>query len=95
MAPQANIILFEANSNNYSDLLTAEQTAAATPGVSVVSNSWGSSEFDGEQSLDSYFQTPAGHQGVTFIASTGDWGARASIRRIRPMWLPSAAPRST
>jgi subtilase family serine protease len=85
MAPQANIVLFEANTNNYDDLLTAEQTAAAMPGVSVVSNSWGSSEFDGEQSFDSYFQTPAGHQGVTFFASTGDWSAPG----IYPAYSPN------
>ncbi|HEV8069000.1 MAG TPA: hypothetical protein VGP76_14785 [Planctomycetaceae bacterium] len=74
IAPEANIILFEANSNSWSDLLTAERTAANTPGVSVVSNSWGTPEFSGEQSDDSYFTTPAGHQGVTFIASSGDGG---------------------
>jgi hypothetical protein len=84
IAPQANIILFEANSNSYSDLLTAEETAAATPGVSTVSNSWGSSEFDGEQGFDSYFTTPAGHQGVTFLASAGDYGVPALYPAYSP-----------
>ena len=69
---QANIILFEANSNSLSDLLTAVRTAAGTAGVSTVSYSWTSSEFSGEQSDDSSFVTPAGHQGVTFLASTGN-----------------------
>ena len=72
IAPQASIILFEANSNSLSDLLTAVRTAAGTAGVSTVSYSWTSSEFSGEQSDDSSFVTPAGHQGVTFLASTGD-----------------------
>jgi subtilase family serine protease len=84
IAPQANIILFEANSDSYSDLLTAEQTAAATPAVSAVSNSWGSSEFNGEQDFDSYFTTPAGHQGVTFLASAGDDGAPALYPAYSP-----------
>ena len=34
--------------------------------------SWGASEFSGETSLDSVFTTPAGHNGVTFVASAGD-----------------------
>jgi hypothetical protein len=72
IAPLANIILFEANSNSLTDLLTAEQTAAAVPGVSVVSSSWTTAEFSGETSDDSYFTTPAGHGGVTFLASSGD-----------------------
>jgi len=37
--------------------------------------SWGGSEFSSEATYDSVFTTPAGHQGVTFVASTGDNGA--------------------
>src|SRR5579875_146731 len=48
IAPGANIILFEANSPNPSDLFTAIATAAAYPGVSVVSMSFGTPEFNGE-----------------------------------------------
>ena len=84
IAPQANIILFEANSSSFLDLLTAEQTAADTAGVSTVSNSWASGEFSGEQSYDSYFVTPNGHQGVTFLASTGDDGAPAGYPAYSP-----------
>ena len=74
LAPKANIILFEANdaSNN---LFTAVNTARYYPGVTVVSNSWGSSEFAGETAFDGIFTTPAGHVPVTFLASTGDYGA--------------------
>ncbi len=72
IAPQANLILFEAQSNALSDLLIANQTAAATAGVSVVSNSWGTAEFAGETSDDADFTTPVGHPGVTFLASSGD-----------------------
>ncbi|MGH7169118.1 MAG: S53 family peptidase [Gemmataceae bacterium] len=75
MAPGANIVLVEANSNSYSDLMTAVNYARTQPGVSVVSMSWGSSEFGGESSYDSNFTTPSGHDGVTFVASTGDNGS--------------------
>ena len=75
LAPAANIVLVEANSASYADLLAAVSTAAHLSNVSVVSMSWGGSEFSGESSYDSYFTTPAGHQGVTFVASTGDNGA--------------------
>ena len=74
----ANIILFEADTNGGNDLYTAEATAAAFPGVSVVSNSWGGGEYSTETQDDStYFLTPSGHQGVTFLASTGDDGTPA------------------
>ena len=71
IAPQANIVLFEADT----DLFAAVATAANYPGVSVVSISWGDSEFSSEQAYDSTFLTPVGHQGVTFLAATGDTGA--------------------
>jgi hypothetical protein len=75
VAPKATIDLFEANSATFSDLLTAVQTAASTTGVNVVSMSWGGGEFFGENTYDSYFTTPAGHGGVTFVAASGDSGA--------------------
>jgi subtilase family serine protease len=75
MAPGANIVLVEANSSSLSNLLTAVQYAANRPGVSVVSTSWGSSEWSGETAYNSYFSTPSGHQGVTFVASSGDSGS--------------------
>ena len=84
IAPKANIILFEANSSSDSDLFTAVQTAAATSGVSVVSMSFGSPEFSSEHSYDSYFTTPGGHQGVTFLASTGDNSAPAEYPAYSP-----------
>jgi subtilase family serine protease len=75
MAPGANILLVEANSASYSNLMVAVNYARNQPGVSVVSMSWGSGEFSAESYYNSYFTTPAGHQGVTFIASSGDNGA--------------------
>src|SRR5262249_5578829 len=80
MAPGARIILVEARSPSLSDLMTAVATAAGLPGVSVVSMSWGVVEGQDvlarDQALyDQYLTTPAGHRGVTFVASTGDLGA--------------------
>jgi len=68
MAPSAKIDLVECAN----DLFSGVQAAAALPGVSVVSMSWGSQEYQGETSNDGAFATPAGHEGVTFLASTGD-----------------------
>ena len=76
IAPQANIVLIETNSSSALNLCDGVRTAAALPGVSVVSMSWGGSEFSGEQKYDSeFFTTPEGHTGVTFIASSGDDGS--------------------
>jgi subtilase family serine protease len=78
IAPGANILLVEASSSSLSDLLSAVNTARNTSGVSVVSMSWGASDFAGEAAYNSYFTTPAGHTPVTFVASSGDSGAGAS-----------------
>ena len=86
IAPGANILLVEANSASSADLLTAVDTARNTPGVVAVSMSWGGSEFSGQLSDDSHFQTPSGHAGVTFIASSGDAGASSG-----PSWPASSA----
>ena len=74
LAPKAKILLVEANSANDTDLLAAVDYARAFAGVSVVSMSWGGAEWSGAPSLDSHFTTPGGHNGVTFVASTGDSG---------------------
>ncbi|HVC98603.1 MAG TPA: DUF4214 domain-containing protein [Pirellulales bacterium] len=73
IAPGATIMLVEANdSSNY--LFDAVDWARNQPGVSVVSMSFGSLDASGENSLDATFTTPAGHEGVTFVAASGDRG---------------------
>ena len=69
IAPGANIVLVEANSNSYSDLMAAVDTAAQR--APVVSMSWGGGESSSETGYDPHFQV-ANH---TFIASSGDNGA--------------------
>ncbi|MGO9463631.1 MAG: SdrD B-like domain-containing protein [Isosphaeraceae bacterium] len=76
VAPGAQIVLVEANSQSLSVQMTAVATAASQPGVSVVSMSWGFAEGQAvcaadEASYDSTFTAP----GVTFVAGTGDAGA--------------------
>ena len=74
MAPQATILLVEANSANDADLYTAVDTARNWPGVSAVSMSWGGDETSADSANDYHFTTPAGHTGVTFFSSSGDNG---------------------
>src|SRR5262249_43291309 len=84
IAPKANIILVEAYSNSTSDLLTAVDYARHAPGVVAVSMSWGGGEAPTETSADSYFTTPAGHAGATFVASSGDNGAPGGYPAMSP-----------
>jgi subtilase family serine protease len=86
IAPGANILLVEASSSGWSDLITAINYARNQAGVSVVSMSWGSGEWSGETAYDSTYTTPTGHGGVTFVASTGDSGSSGAPE------APSASP---
>jgi subtilase family serine protease len=79
IAPGANIMLVETNSANTSDLMAGVKYARSASGVSVVSMSWGGSEFNGETSYDSEFTTPSGHTGVTFVAASGDTGSASGV----------------
>ncbi len=76
-APGAKILVVEAASPGTNDLITAINAAKINPNVSVVSMSWGTSEFRSETGYDSVFTTPAGHTGITYLASAGDSGAGA------------------
>ncbi len=78
IAPGAKILLVEASSNSFTNLLAAEDYAAAH--ASYVSNSWGGSESSSETSYDSHFV----HAGVSFFVSAGDAGL--------PAEYPSASP---
>lgn len=79
IAPGANIILVEASSASDNDLFAAVNWARQQAGVSVISMSWGSDDNASFASYDQglssrYLVTPSGHQGVTFVASSGDTG---------------------
>jgi len=75
IAPKANILLVEANDSNSGNLNAGVRTAAAAAGTCVVSMSWGGAEFSGETTNDFNYITPSGHQGVSFVASSGDTGS--------------------
>jgi subtilase family serine protease len=81
IAPGAKILLIEANSASFSDLVAAEQYANTTSTAKYISNSWGAGEFGGETAYDHYF-TPAA--GKTIFVSAGDNGL--------PAEYPSASP---
>lgn len=74
IAPGADLIVVEARSDSAADMLAAVDVARHLPDVSVVSMSWGGPESEGLSALDAYFTTPSGHEGVTFVASSGDSG---------------------
>jgi subtilase family serine protease len=78
IAPGARILLVEASSNSFANLLAAEDYAKAH--ANYVSNSWGASEFSGENSYDSHFA----QSGVSFFVSAGDAGL--------PAEYPSSSP---
>ena len=78
IAPGANILLVEASSNSFTNLMVAEDYAKTN--AKYVSNSWGGSEFSGESGYDSHFA----QSGVSFFVSSGDSGLPASY--------PSASP---
>jgi hypothetical protein len=83
IAPGAQILLVEAQSNSMGNLVNAVDYAAAQPGVVAVSMSWGTGEFAGETAYDYHFTTPVGHNGVTFVASSGD---------VHAVEYPAASP---
>jgi subtilase family serine protease len=78
IAPGARILLVEASSNSFANLLAAEDYAKTH--AQYVSNSWGGSESSGESSNDSHFA----QSGVSFFVSSGDSGL--------PAQYPSASP---
>jgi len=82
-APNAKIILVEAQDNNDSSLYFAEDVATQLvqqAGGGTVTNSWSGGEYSGETSDDSHFKG----NGVVYFASTGDGGA--------PVGYPAASP---
>lgn len=84
LAPQANIILVEADSNSTDDMFAAVRFAASLPGVSVISMSWGADEYSEQLADDASLLTPAGHQGVTFLAASGDTGVPGAYPAFSP-----------
>ncbi len=77
VCPNCKILLVEADSNSYANLLAAVQTAVNL-GATAISNSWGSSEFSSEASSQTPFCN-ASAAGIAVTASSGDSGYGASF----------------
>jgi subtilase family serine protease len=84
MAPGAKIVLVEAASNSFTDLLSAVDYAsayvAANGGNGQVSMSWGGSEFSSETGYDFHFNTP----NVVYFAASGDSGGKTIWPGVSP-----------
>lgn len=92
MAPNATIVLVEANSRRNSDLFTGVQVAsnmvlcgsascpAGSSGKGEVSLSWGGSEARTESTWDGYMTTT----GVTYFAASGDSGGKTIYPSVSP-----------
>jgi subtilase family serine protease len=80
IAPGASILLVEATTSSFTNLDTAIAYAAKQSAVTVISNSWGSPEFSGETTIDSYCKQTA----KVCVFSSGDNGS--------PGLYPAASP---
>ena len=74
ICPDCHIMLVEANTAGYEDLLTAVNEAA-TLGANEISDSWAGSEFSGETSLDHYLN----HPNVPITFASGDDGYESGV----------------
>jgi hypothetical protein len=81
ICPKCHILLVEANSNGFGDLGTAINEAV-TLGAKVVSDSWGTGEFNGETGWDGNVD----HPGVAITFSSGDGAYVGGVQ------YPSASP---
>jgi subtilase family serine protease len=96
IAPAANILLVEATSDSTDDLMSAVNYARNASGVSVVSMSFSTPEFEqswnpgswGDENQTDYdsgtFVTPQGHRPVSFVSSAGDVGSRVVYPSTSP-----------
>ncbi|HEY8852869.1 MAG TPA: S8 family serine peptidase, partial [Gemmatimonadaceae bacterium] len=69
ICPKCNILLVEAKTNSFANLAAAVDRAA-TMGATVISNSYGGSEYSGEVADQVHFN----HPGVAITVSSGDNG---------------------
>ena len=83
VAPAAGILLVEAKSTTFADMDTAISYAAKQAAVTVISNSWGATEFNGETTLDSYCKQTA----KLCVFATGDNGNPGTYPAYSPYVL--------
>lgn len=78
ICPNCHILLVEASSNSFTNLLAAEDYA--TNHAKYVSNSWSGGESSGETSYDSHFN----HSGTVYVFASGDSGYGAQYAATSP-----------
>ena len=78
LAPHAKVLLVEASTASFTNLLTAVRYAAAH--ASYVSMSWGGTDFAGETAYDSNFTKP----GVSYFAAAGDKASSVLYPSVSP-----------
>lgn len=94
LCPWCNILLVEASTASYANLAKAEVTAARTPGVVAISNSFGGNEAGSSQFAASFSPTNTvtnGYAGlldpaIAVVASSGDGGFKGGTE------FPSSVP---
>lgn len=91
IAPGAKILLVEATSNSYANLMAAVDYAAKN--ADYVSMSWGGSESTGETAYDVRFTTAA--KAKAYFASAGDSGLPASYPSSSPNVISVGGTRLT
>jgi subtilase family serine protease len=89
IAPGAKILLVEASSPSFTNLLAAEDYAKTH--AQYVSNSWGASEFSGENAYDIRFK----QSGVSIFVSAGDAGLPAEYPSSSPNVISVGGTRLT
>ncbi len=78
LAPNADVLLVEATSNDDTDLLAAVRYAATK--AQYVTMAWGGTEFAGETTLDAAFANP----NVSYFAAAGDSASELSYPATSP-----------
>lgn len=82
VCPNCHILLVEATSSGFGDLLSSIDEAISL-GATEVTDSWGTGEFDGETGYDSSLD---GYSGIPITFSSGDGSYAAGVQ------YPSASP---
>lgn len=80
IAPEAKILLVEAENPSSTALLSAIEYATSRPDVTAVSMSWGGREQPTSWLWNTYFDKP----GIAFFASSGDEGAEVNWPAVSP-----------
>ncbi len=88
LCPNCHIALIEANSDQVTDLATAQMEAGQLEGVSVISDSWDLA-LSGREARDFATSGDYAFPGVTTVAASGDLGYPGAFTNDFPAALPN------